>query len=101
MWIDSTKTSNDIQQHQIITMRLHNQDILITKVGEDIFACKDLCPHEEVKISLGCIQNSRLKCSLHGFTFDLTTGECDNNDVENLHTYPVKIEHNTIFVDIT
>lgn len=98
MWIDSN--IKQINDNQIIDITLNNQDILITKVDEKLFACKDLCPHEEIKISLGCIQNGRLKCSLHGFTFDLQTGECDNSDVENLQTYPVKEENTKIFVNI-
>jgi len=87
-------------ENQIIDTKVNDKDILITKVDGELFACKDLCPHEEIKISLGCIQNSRLKCSLHGFTFDLTTGECDNTDVENLQTYKIKAEDNKILVDI-
>jgi nitrite reductase/ring-hydroxylating ferredoxin subunit len=94
--VDIKKPKNN----QIITKDISGQDILITSVDDKLFACKDLCPHEEIKISLGCIQNSRLKCSLHGFTFDLTTGECDNADVENLQTYPVKEENNQILINL-
>lgn len=89
-------------ESQIIDTTINGMDILITMVGGKLFATQDNCPHEDIKISLGCINPAgRLKCSLHGFSFDLTSGKCDNIDVENLITYPIKIENNTILVNLT
>ena len=39
-------------------------------------------------------------CSLHGFSFDLATGKSSDNDVDNMKTYPVKLENNEIYIQI-
>jgi 3-phenylpropionate/trans-cinnamate dioxygenase ferredoxin subunit len=94
--IDIKKPINN----QIIDVNINGIDILITLVDDKLFACKNLCPHEEIKLSLGCIQNTQIKCSLHGFLFDLTTGNCDNTDVDNLEVYEIKQENDKILIKL-
>lgn len=54
--------------------------------GEDIvlfrdpagraLALEDRCPHRRVPLSLGKVQDGRLQCAYHGWTFDGATGAC-------------------------
>jgi nitrite reductase/ring-hydroxylating ferredoxin subunit len=41
-----------------------------------------------------------LKCSLHGYSFDLATGSSSEEDVEDMQTYAVKQENNKIYIKL-
>jgi nitrite reductase/ring-hydroxylating ferredoxin subunit len=49
---------------------------------------------------LGCLKNDRVKCSLHGYSFDLKTGDSSEDDVDNMQTYAVKQENNEIYIEV-
>jgi len=68
---------------------------------ENTIRCfENRCPHEDFQLSLGCIQQDKVKCSLHGFSFDLSTGLCSEAGVESLNLFQVKIENDIVYVEI-
>ncbi|MBT3195464.1 MAG: (2Fe-2S)-binding protein, partial [Candidatus Ruthia sp.] len=55
---------------------------------------------EDIKLTLGCLKGNRVKCSLHGYSFDLATGDSSEADVDNMQTYNVKQENNEIYIEV-
>ena len=88
------------QNNQIITTSINNKNFLITTIDGELFATKDVCPHEGIQLSLGCIKNNQIKCSLHGFSFNPKTGKCDESFVDKLTTYKIKEEKNKLWIQI-
>lgn len=78
----------------------HKQDFLVALIDGELFCAQNHCPHEGVPLTLGCLKNKRVQCSLHGFSFDLTTGDSGQADVDNLKTYPIKQQNNQIYINI-
>jgi len=86
---------------KMFRVQLEGKLLLLANVDGTIHACDEMCTHEEVSLSLGALQGNCLKCSLHGSRFDLLTGKAlDEPADEDLKIYPVKIEGDSIFVDI-
>lgn len=85
---------------QILSVTVSGVDIVVTQNNGNFYAFKDECPHEGIKLSLGCIKNNAIKCSLHGFSFDLETSTCDEAGVAPIITYPIKYENNTLWMQI-
>jgi len=86
---------------KMFRVQLEDKLLLLANVDGTIHACDEMCTHEEVSLSLGALQGNCLKCSLHGSRFDLLTGEAlDEPADEDLRIYPVKIEGDSILVDI-
>ena len=40
----------------------------------------------------------KIACPFHKKTFSLVTGACLSDDECSIKTYPVKVEHNTVFI---
>ncbi|MGE4594769.1 MAG: Rieske 2Fe-2S domain-containing protein [Gammaproteobacteria bacterium] len=75
---------------------------LVLANNEGTLRCfENRCPHEDFHLSLGCIQQGKVKCSLHGFSFDLATGESSEKGVESLNLFSVKIEEAIIYIEIS
>jgi nitrite reductase/ring-hydroxylating ferredoxin subunit len=74
--------------------------LVLTNYNDRLYCFENRCPHEDFQLSLGCIQNRRVKCSLHGFSFDLASGKSSEEGVESLNLFRVKIEKEVIYVEI-
>jgi len=86
---------------KMFRVQLNGKLLLLANVEGTIHACDEMCTHEEVSLSLGALQGNCLKCSLHGSRFDLLTGKAlDEPADEDLRIYPVKIEGDSILVNI-
>ena len=86
---------------KMFSVQLDGKLLLLANVEGTIHACDEMCTHEEVSLSLGALQGNCLKCSLHGSRFDLLTGKAlDEPADEDLRIYPVKIEGDSILVNI-
>lgn len=63
-----------------------------------IVATQGQCPHNQGPLHEGDVTDTVLTCPWHGWTFDLATGECLEDDSIELKRYPVEIEGDDVFV---
>jgi len=75
-------------------------ELVLTNVKGRLYCFENRCPHEEVKLSLGCIENEKIKCALHGYSFNLATGWSSEEDLNRLKTYQVKREKAGVYIKI-
>ena len=74
--------------------------ILLANVAGKIFAVDDTCTHEDSSLSLGCLRDDKVKCTLHGSWFSVITGEpTDEPADEPLQCYKVEIIDNEIWIN--
>jgi len=78
-----------------------DNQLVLTNYDGKLYCFSNRCPHEDFQLSLGCIQKGKVKCSLHGFSFDLENGESSEEGVESLNLFRVKIEEEVIYVEVT
>jgi len=84
----------------MVKVQVNNQKLFVTLNNGQLYCAQDRCPHEDIELTLGCLKGNRIKCSLHGFSFDLATGDSSEQDVDNLQTYAVKQENNEIYIEV-
>lgn len=77
-------------------------DLVLVKLGGEVFCLADECSHGAVALSEGDIdpRTCSLECYLHGSRFDLRTGRPLNFPAtEPVACYPVKIDGDHVLVD--
>lgn len=74
--------------------------LFVVKYKGHLYCAQNRCPHEDIKLTLGCLKGNRIKCSLHGYSFDLTTGDSAEAEVDNMQVYPVKQENGQIYIKL-
>ena len=73
--------------------------LALYNVGGAIFASSNRCPHAGAPLSLGFLEEGKVTCPLHMWSFDVRTGEClTDPDRSSLTTYAVRVEGDTIVV---
>lgn len=56
------------------------------------------CPHAGGPLHEGEVDGAILTCPWHGWTFDLTTGDCPEDELMHLARYPARVDGDDIFV---
>lgn len=63
----------DLRQNRLV-IEFENMSVLIVRAGSSMVAVEDECPHVGRKLSDGSIDGRVIKCSSHGYCWDLITG---------------------------
>ena len=91
---------NPPKEGTMIKVSLAGLELFVAHYNSQLYCAENRCPHEDIELSLGCLKDGRVICSLHGFSFDLATGKSSDADVANMQTYAVKQENNKIYIQL-
>jgi nitrite reductase (NADH) small subunit len=74
------------------TFRVRGREIAVFRLRDgSVHAVQANCPHRSGLLADGLTGMGRVVCPLHGFAFELATGEPVRNACERLRTYPVRL----------
>jgi 3-phenylpropionate/trans-cinnamate dioxygenase ferredoxin subunit len=91
------------------------QEIMLTQVGGNFYAVANRCPHMKGDLSKGKLEGTVISCPRHGSQFDITDGKVVRwlkgsgmmsaigktlKSEKSLQTYPVKVEGDTVLVEV-
>ena len=94
--MQATIRISDLEDSKPFRVVIDGEDILLAKIGSDVFAVSDICTHSEVSLSEGDIEGCSIECWLHGSSFDLRTGQPSGPPATTaLQTYEVALETNS------
>ena len=75
-------------------------EIALFKVDNKVYALSNICPHQQTHlIHEGFIENGKVTCPVHGWMFELETGNLAQNR-RGLQTYEVTIIENSVCVKV-
>jgi len=73
-----------------VAVRLLDEDVVVWRAGDELYAWRDLCVHRGTRLSLGHIVDGvRLECPYHGWTY-ATDGRCIYMPAHPEQTPPAK-----------
>jgi len=89
---------DELKPVQMKRVAAGGKKLLLCNADRKHHVVDEMRSHEDYSLYLGCIQDGRIKCSLHGSFFDLETGELSVEPAcDPIHTYPVKIADGKIW----
>lgn len=77
-----------------------NVSVLIFKLGDNIFAYEDRCPHAGAPLIDGKLCKDRITCRHHHWEFDLRTGASIKPQGKRLKAFPIKIEDDLVLINL-
>jgi 3-phenylpropionate/trans-cinnamate dioxygenase ferredoxin subunit len=91
----------DVPDEGALAVEIEDTPVAVVRVGEDVYALRDVCSHAEVALSEGEVYDHTIECWLHGSCFDLRTGKPTNPPAtQPVPTYRVKIEGDDVYVSL-
>ena len=98
--LKTTLTYSEISEKTARNVLVDGVQVAVFKVQGKIYALKNVCPHQHFSLlHEGEICDGAVTCPMHGWTFDLATGESRTGQGKAT-AYPVQVRNNDIFVDI-
>ncbi|MEM0961181.1 MAG: NifU family protein [Bacteroidota bacterium] len=75
-------------------MRLEHDgyDVLLIRYDEKVYAYRNACAHMGAPVHAGLLDETVLACPLHGFKYDLTSGECLSVPQAQLEPFPLRVD---------
>jgi 3-phenylpropionate/trans-cinnamate dioxygenase ferredoxin subunit len=108
-WRPTGLSADSVAPGQPRSVEVDGAEIVLVRIGAEVFAVADHCPHRDGQLSDGTLDAYRLTCPLHGAVFDLRTGavcadpfgiEPPEGGVEPLARYATKLEGGSVWVEL-
>jgi nitrite reductase/ring-hydroxylating ferredoxin subunit len=101
-------TTTAIKAGKTKKVTIEGIDILIINIDGKFYAIDALCTHYGGDLSDGTLQGNILTCPIHEAKFDVSNGKVisppteplDRPIIENLTSYPLRIEGQEIYIKI-
>ncbi len=89
----------DIREGEPFSARLRDIDIGLYRIGDNVYALDDTCPHEFALLSEGFVEGTAIECPLHQARFEIATGALIEGPAPcGVRTYEVRIEGADVLV---
>src|SRR5436190_4699117 len=80
---------------------LNGHTVCLLAEGDEVFAVDNRCPHMGFPLHRGTVSDGILTCHWHHARFDLCTGGTFDQFADELRRFPVEIEADDVYVDLT
>ena len=91
----------EIMEEEPIRVVVGDTPIALYEVDGDVFATHDVCTHAEASLSEGFQEGDTIECPMHSGCFNIRTGEALGAPVvDNIKTYPVRLEGDDVLVRV-
>ena len=74
--------------------------ICLANVGGSISAMDNICLHRGGPLGQGMVENGKVVCPWHGWSWDPKSGEASHNANAKVAIYPLKIEGDDVLIEI-
>ncbi len=82
-------------------IRIGDSEIAVFNVNGEFFAIKDVCTHDQARLSDGELTDETITCPWHGACFSVKTGEVLSLPAtEPVETFPVVLKEDDVYVEI-
>ena len=80
------------QDGDVLRLSEGAHDIALFRVGDELRAIDNACPHYGASLSDGWIEDGVVACPWHCWQFDTKSGECLSVAGADVRTYPVEVQ---------
>src|ERR671931_359942 len=84
-----------------LVVSLDRHTIVLFAEGDDVHAIDNRCPHMGFPLHRGSVADGILTCHWHHARFDLCTGGTFDQWADELRRFPVDVEGDDVYVDLT
>jgi 3-phenylpropionate/trans-cinnamate dioxygenase ferredoxin subunit len=74
--------------------------VIVTYVDGELVAVPSVCPHEDVSLANGHVEECFIVCPGHSYRFDVRTGRCEHDATLELRRYPITLVGDEVWVDL-
>jgi 3-phenylpropionate/trans-cinnamate dioxygenase ferredoxin subunit len=88
----------NLEAGQLKQVKITGRALVLARIGDEIFAFDDTCPHGAASLAKGSISRHKISCPDHGYCFDIRSGGLlwPENEHYRLRKHTVKVDDGQI-----
>ena len=90
-WVEAGQVK-DIEAGKLYPKEVAQENVLVCKIDEKIYALKNACLDSVLPMQFGTIEGTQLICPWHGCRYDIPTGSSKDHPNALLETYRIAID---------
>ena len=79
----------DLKPGESRVVQVDGQEVAVFNAEGRFYAVSNRCPHRGGPLARGHLEGTAVRCPLHGWLFDLKTGQCLNMPEAKVSSFPV------------
>jgi nitrite reductase/ring-hydroxylating ferredoxin subunit len=79
-------------------VKLLGKSYAVFNIDGSLYAVEGSCKHMKAALAAGRLEDSIVTCPMHGWQYDVKTGECLTESWAKLRTFDLKVEQNTVYI---
>jgi nitrite reductase/ring-hydroxylating ferredoxin subunit len=92
--------TEDLRPGACISVELPDgSELAVYNVNGEYYATENFCPHRGARLTEGVLCGHVIECGLHGWQFDVRSGECLTVP-DRIKSYRVRVEEGLVKVEI-
>lgn len=92
--------ADELKENALKLVEINDKPVLLIKKEGQLYALSNRCKHMGCPLSAGNLEDHALRCSCHGWRYDIKNGEYLGSRDIALKVYENKIEDGKVFVYI-
>lgn len=73
------------------TVHVRGREYSVWNLNGEFYCLDDQCPHRGASLGAGSLDGVEAVCPMHGWGFDVRTGECALRPDRPVRTYPTRV----------
>jgi nitrite reductase/ring-hydroxylating ferredoxin subunit len=73
------------------TVHVQGREFALWNLEGRFYCLDDACPHRGGPLGAGTLEDGEVFCPLHGWGFDVRTGDCELRPDRPVKTYPTRV----------
>jgi nitrite reductase/ring-hydroxylating ferredoxin subunit len=90
----------DLKPGQARSITILAKPYAVFNVNGTLHGLEASCRHMKANLAAGRLYGDIVECAMHGWEYNVVTGECLTVPDDPLQKYPVKVENNDIWIGI-
>jgi nitrite reductase/ring-hydroxylating ferredoxin subunit len=92
---------DELREAGRLVTHVEGHTICLLAEGDEVYAVDNRCPHMGFPLHRGSVSDGILTCHWHHARFDLCTGGTFDQWADELRRFPVEVEGDDVYVDLT
>ncbi|MBU0507958.1 Rieske 2Fe-2S domain-containing protein [bacterium] len=90
----------DLRPGQARSISIGAHPYAVFNVDGELHGLEAACGHMKANLAAGRLSGNVVECAMHGWEYDVKTGQCLSVESRPLHTFPVKVENEYIWIGL-
>lgn len=92
---------DEILPGRMLAVRVGDDELAVYNVEGALYATRDSCLHQSYPLTKGALRGKYVRCPLHSWEFDVTTGAYQGYAGARLRCFPVRVLDGEVWVGTT